>query len=524
MVRAAGGAAGRSSPARHRAVLAAGPAAVTLVLAGCGSQVPPAQFFAGPGVATVDAQNAVAGDSAPAPVGTRPPAADGNVAGTAAAGPGGATSTGAASGGGTGRRSGSGSGSSGADSGIGGGTGGSANRAHGGGPGTGGGSGSAKAGSCAGFNNGTGITGSQITIANVADLTGPVPGLFKSAQAAVQAYVAYFNSTSSICGRKLKLLPLDSGTSESVDQQADTTACSSAFAEVGSLGAFDAGGAPASAKCGIPDLRAFSTETERFKSPVSYGAYSLALNLVPSAPFDYFKSLGDAYKHAAFVYLNAGAAIINAKSYMAAESQLGYDFKDKIAIDVTSVPNYGAIAQQLKGDGVKYVQYMGAYQYAASLKSAMYQQSYNPIFVMDPTAYDAGYVANGKAVDGTYSFLPNPMFEEAARNPKLQTYLAWLRRTSGGVPTFFGIYAWAAADLFTQLAARLGGRLTRSSLLAAVRNVHTFTDNGLVPPQDPGQKRTGKCLSVAQLVNGKWVRKTPYPYTCASLINSGVGG
>ena len=154
----------------------------------------------------------------------------------------------------------------------------------------------------------------------------------------------------------------------------------------------------------------------------------------------------------------------------------------------------------------------------------MYQQSYNPLFVMDPTAYDAGYVATGKAVDGTYSFIPNPMFEEAAKNLQLQKYLQWLQRTSGGTPTFFGIYAWAAADLFTQLAIKLGGKLTRASLVDALKGVHDFTDNGMVPPQNPGSKITGKCLSVVQLVNGNWVRKTPYPYTCGSLVDTGVGG
>ena len=54
---------------------------------------------------------------------------------------------------------------------------------------------------------------------------------------------------------------------------------------------------------------------------------------------------------------------------------MGYNFKDKIAIDVTSVPNYNGYATQLKSDGIKYVQYIGAYQYAVKLKSAFYQSA-----------------------------------------------------------------------------------------------------------------------------------------------------
>jgi len=388
----------------------------------------------------------------------------------------------------------------------------------------GGANGGVTPGSCVGFKNSTGIDNSSITIANVADLSGPVPGLFKSAQAAVTAYVAYFNATSSVCGRKLKVVGLDSGTNESADQQADTTSCGSAFAEVGSLGAFDAGGAATVQQCGIPDLRTLSTEPARVQSSVSYGVYSTIVNEIVRTPFDYFKTFsGEPYKNAAYVYLNAGAAIIQAKSFQAGEKMLGYNFRDVIAIDVTAVPNYDGIVTQLQHDNIKYVQYIGAYQYASRLKSAMYGAGYNPIFVMDPTAYDAGYVAGGKPVWGTYSFVPGPLFEEAGRNPQLQTYLTWLQRTSGGAPTFFGVYAWCAAALFAKLAVELGGKLSRSTLLTAIRATHNYTNNGMVPSQDPGGKHTTHCSSVVQLVGGAWVRKTPFPFSCAATVNTGVG-
>jgi ABC-type branched-subunit amino acid transport system substrate-binding protein len=293
---------------------------------------------------------------------------------------------------------------------------------------------------------------------------------------------------------------------------------------VGSMGAFDTGGANTVTQCGIPDIRAASTETARQKAPVTFGAYSLNTSEIPTSPFAYFKSLGDAYKSAAFVYLNAGASSLNASSFIAGETKMGYNFKDKIAIDVTSVPNYNGIVTQLKGDGIKYVQYIGAYQYAVKLKSAMSQQGYNPIYVMDPTAYDANYLAAGKPVDGTYVFNAGPLFEEANRNPELAKYIAWLGHTSGGAPTFFGTYAWVAAALFTQIAVQLGGKLSRSTMLAALRQVHNYTDDKMVGPQDIAGKHTPRCLSVIRLTNGKWVRKTPYPYTCGSVVNSGVGG
>jgi hypothetical protein len=358
-----------------------------------------------------------------------------------------------------------------------------------------------------------------------------VPGLFKSAQAAVTAYVAYFNSTTSICGRHLKLEGLDSGTSESGDQAAATSACGSAFAMVGSMGAFDAGGADTVTHCGIPDLRAASTETARQKSPNVFGAYGLNSSEIPNTAFNYFKRVGgDAYKHAAFVYLNAGASTLNAKNFIAAEKKMGYNFDYIQPINVSGglIP-YDSYATEMASKGIKYVQYIGAAApYAQQLKQAINNEAHNdssfhPMFVMDPTAYDNSYTSAGSSTDGTWSFVPAPLYlNEVNKNAELSTYVQWLQRTSGGSPTFFGTYAWAAARLFTSLAVQLGGKLTRASLVAALNGQHHYTDLGMLPPQDVGGEHTPTCMSIVQRVNGNWVRKTPYPYTCGQLVTSGV--
>jgi ABC-type branched-subunit amino acid transport system substrate-binding protein len=387
-----------------------------------------------------------------------------------------------------------------------------------------------RAGSCAGFKNGPGISNSQITIANVADLSGPVEGLFKSVQAATVAYAKYFNSTSSICGRKLNVVGLDSQTSESGDQQAAQSACNNAFAMVGSMGAFDAGGASTVSKCGIPDVRATATETTRQRTNVTFEAYSLATNLIPTSPFNWFKShFGDAYKHAAFVYLDAGASSLNAESFKAAEEKMGFNFvyKQPISVKGGLIP-YDSYAQTMASKGVKYIQYIGsAKPYASQLKAAIDNQSKNnskfkPVFVMDPTGYSTEYTGAGSMTSGTYVFDAGPLLEEANRNPQLATYLTWLQRTSGGAPTFYGLYAWSAAALFTETAVQLGGKLSRASMLAALSKVHSWTNHGMTPPNDPAGKRTPNCLSVIQYTGSKWVRKSPYPYTCGSLVNSGV--
>jgi ABC-type branched-subunit amino acid transport system substrate-binding protein len=481
-----------------------------LLVAACGSQVPPKDFVDPVYVGQNGNPAAVAGSAS----GVAPDIGTSSPAGSVANGPG---------------AIGSSNGNPAAGGGVSGRTGGRQPGHSGGGPAGNG----VKAASCSGFKNGPGVTNSTITIANVADLSGPVPGLFKSAQQAMTAYVSYFNSTSTICGRKLKLEPLDSQTNESGDQQAATTACGNAFAMVGSMGAFDAGGADTVSNCGIPDLRAATTETARQRSAVVYGADALNSSHIPTTAFDYFKQAGgDAYRHAAFVYLDAGAAALNARSFIAAEKKMGYHFDYVQAINIAGglIP-WDSYATQMASKGIKYVQYIGAATpYAQQLKQAIdleqrNKSSFHPIFVMDPTAYDNGFTSVGSFIDGTYSYVPSALYlntGEIAKNPELSTYVQWLQRTSGGAPTYFGVWAWAAAVLFTQAAIQLGGKLTRASLLAAVRGSHRFTANGMVPPQDVGGKNTSTCMSIVQRVAGSWVRKTPYPFTCGQLVNSGT--
>ena len=88
--------------------------------------------------------------------------------------------TGAVDGAGTGGDTGSGAGSSGSGSGSGGTGSSGSSGSTGGGGGKGSATGGVKAGSCAGFKNQKGITDKTITIANVADISGPVPGIFET--------------------------------------------------------------------------------------------------------------------------------------------------------------------------------------------------------------------------------------------------------------------------------------------------------------------------------------------------------
>ena len=373
----------------------------------------------------------------------------------------------------------------------------------------------------------TGVTANKIKIANASDISGPVQGLFQSAQQAVKAYVSYVNSTGGVCGRTLELLGLDSRTDSRGDQEATSQACSQAFALVGSMSAYDQGGAATQSGCGLPDLRAVTTTVQRQQVPTTFGVNSNKVNFQSSAVADYFKGkYGEAASKAAFLYLNSEVTKQNEASFVKAYTSRGFTFVYEQSIDIADF-NYAPYVVQLKDRGVRYVQWLGSSQHAVRLLQAMKQQGYKPdAFVMDPVAYDVNFVRSaGAAADGVSVFTNTALLEEGGSNKEMQLYRSWLGRAApGAVPDYFGFYAWGAAKLFVELAAKIGPNLTRKALLDAVRNVHDYTANGLFSPQDVGGKRTSKCWAFIRLQGGRWVREAPGSgFRCGELINTGIG-
>jgi hypothetical protein len=377
-----------------------------------------------------------------------------------------------------------------------------------------------KAADCSGLQNGNGITDTTINIATIADVSGAVPNGFKSAFDAMNAYVAYFNSTSSICGRKLKLQTIDSGLTANGSNAASKAACSSAFATVGSFSAFDGGGAEVTAGCGQPDIRASAVERARQQSGTTFMAMPMNTDQPYLQPWVWAKQqFGDAIQDSAFVYLNAGASKAIVDNWMkATTATLGYQWKKVILVDLTGVPNWNGYANQLKSAGIKFVTTNLA-DFTPKMAAAFKQADFHPAYLSDGSVYGQKYLSgsNGAAMEGAYVWTQTAMIEEASRVPEMARYQEWLKRTGGDAPSYAGAESWAAGVLFTNLATELGGKLTRASLIQAAAKVHSFNGNGIISTTDPGARTTARCFTIMQITGGQFNRVTPFPYTCGPL-------
>ena len=196
----------------------------------------------------------------------------------------------------------------------------------------------------------------------------------------------------------------------------------------------------------------------------------------------------------------------------------GLHFDVVQGIDVAEF-NYAPYAQALKDKGVKVVFFVGAYQQSVRLAQAMQQVGYKPdIYLRDPTDYlpelrRDRWLARSTAPSSSSTSCP---FEEAGTNEEMQLYLSWLQQVSPGAdPSFFGVFSWSAARLFVEKAAALGGKLSRATLIDALRKTDNWTANGMTAPQHVGTKRTGDCWRFIQLSGGSWKPVGGTKYTCA---------
>ena len=505
-------------PCSQRALLTTSVAVVlALVLAACGSNLDPNEVRAGSGGTVV--QNGVAVDGSGVPVEGDEALGDtgtdlGGGSGTdTSGGDVGGSDTGGSVDTGGGSETGGGSDDPGTDPGE-------------DPPGTDPGDDPGPAGSCDGFKNGPGVTDSTITIGNSSDISGPVPGLFETAQDAMKAYVTYYNKANpdGICGRKLVLKTYDSRTDASADQQAYAAGCTDVFAMVGSVSAFDLGGAKTAQECGLPDLRGGSVTFERNACTTCFGVQAVNTNFFENAVPDFVKQQvgASSAQKAAFFYTNAGAAAQNAKAQVKAMEKRGMKFPVVQGIE-TSEFNYSTYVQQMKDNDIKVVFFTTSYQFSVKMRQAMAQQGYKPeLYLRDPTDYNPDYVQQGgSAVDGTVVYTNFTPFEEAGNNPELATYVGSLNQVNPSAdPAFFGVFSWSAGRLFTDLATKLGGKLSRASLLAEVKKVDDWTGNGMHAPQPVGSKGTGECWRFIQLSGGQWKPIGSAKYACNGLSST----
>jgi ABC-type branched-subunit amino acid transport system substrate-binding protein len=315
-----------------------------------------------------------------------------------------------------------------------------------------------------------------------------------------------------VFGRKIKVDVIDSKTDSGADHAGALQACSQDFALVGSMSAYDDGGAQPIDQCGIPDLTAIPTTPSRGAEKMGFFAFPNTAQWIALGPYKYIAdTYGSAVKTAAMVWLNAPVTIYNAQKDIKAGQAAGYSWVYQQQVEITE-PNYAPYVINMKNKGVQYVQMVGDEANVSRLVQAMAQQNYKPtVRSFDSVVYDPRFLqASGSAANGVIFFLNIVPIEEAANNQEGSLYLTWLKRTAGSArPDYFGVYAWSAARMFQQALEQVGAQVTRAKLAAYLQNLHSWEDHGLHAANDVGAKKPSPCFLIMTVDNNAFKRLYP---------------
>jgi hypothetical protein len=358
-----------------------------------------------------------------------------------------------------------------------------------------------------------GVTEEAVVVANVSDISGPVPGIFEDAQLAAAAYAAYHNASEGpIYGRQIQYLPLDSRLDSGQNRQQYLRACDEAFGVAGSMSAFEEGAADPVAGCGIPDLRSVATSRPMQQVDNVYSTQVQVTGQVVGADYRFWaEEYPDAVKNAGYLYLENETTSFQTGQNRAATEQLGYEWNYVQSIQIAET-NYNGFVIELKERDIGYLTFMGDYTQAVRLANAMRQQNYWPeVFSLQTNIYKPEFLqSGGEAIEGTQIGVTTALLEEIDDNEEMQRYREWLQQVDPSAePTSLGMQAWSAMKLFVEGLKEIGPEPTREAMLEFLSGVRDWDGGGLHPPQHVGPKELSSCINIVEVSGGSFQRLEP---------------
>jgi ABC-type branched-subunit amino acid transport system substrate-binding protein len=357
-----------------------------------------------------------------------------------------------------------------------------------------------------------GITSTSITIGTVADQTGPVPGIFLGAIDGVKAYVEYINSLGGVNGRLLKDQTKDSALSCSQDQQGATALSASTFALVGSFALYD--------QCSIPLVKAHPT--------LPYVGLELNAQLAALPNVFNPQPIPAGFRTGAYSYImqhyhvnklgflaGQGAQEIVEKAQESSAESVGAKLAYERFITPTETDFTSDVIRMRKA-GVQWVNLsnLTSGDEAHFIQNAN-QQKWHPKVIEASTAYDGkffGYfpnpaIANNVVIDQTFAMF---LGEDAATTPGVKLFDTWMAKAAPSFkPDLYAMYGWTSTALFVQALKAAGKNPTRTSVIAQLKNIHSFTAGGMLAPADPGAKKPAMCWMLIRVENEKFIRTYP---------------
>jgi ABC-type branched-subunit amino acid transport system substrate-binding protein len=349
--------------------------------------------------------------------------------------------------------------------------------------------------------SGPGVTAHRITIANISDITGFLPGLFLGSQIGTEAYVAYTNAHGGVDGRQLYVDAEDTGENCTTAQSLATSSVTSVFAFVGETSIYDSCDATVlQQNPGVPDVSyTFDPTTGGLPNFYSGDPYQ---NSVATGQLLYLKKkYPTAIQSVGIIYSANVASQITLQ--VAAMKAVGYNVIFEDAPPTVTPATATADVVRMRSAGVQFVALTSENDTAtAAFLNAAQQQGWAPqVFWNTGTAYDTTFASEiqPQAAQNLVITTNLAPFREGdnSSNPGVRLFNNWVDNVRPGfVPDVWAAYSWASTALFVQALKNAGPHVTQASVLAALKKIKSFDADGLQGNTDPGARTPTKCFEV----------------------------
>ena len=361
---------------------------------------------------------------------------------------------------------------------------------------------------CAAPSDAPGVTADVITLGEIATITGPVPGLGRSAQAATQAYVAYRNSLGGACGRQIELLTADDGNDAGRYRSTVSEMEPRVLGLIGSFATADIGGVEIIESSGLPVLgSAGATLLQRLPNVFD-------INPPPPSPapvFGKFQYLYDqGVRTAAVVTLSNAAAVEELDQQQSLIEAAGIQVVSRQLLPIATL-SFDSAARAVANSEADYLFFLGAAEHDASMAQSIRDSGYTPMFEEYLTGYGSIYLElAGAAAEGTTSWIRTLPQEDGGGNAEQAAYLEWMATVAPDVlPDVYAADAWASARLFLDSLEQLPGPISRQALVDHVSTLTAYDAGGFLGPISLAGDVSNGCLIGMRVVSGTWQRITP---------------
>ena len=315
-------------------------------------------------------------------------------------------------------------------------------------------------------------------------------------------------------GRKITLKSSDDAFSCAQNTTETQSLTQQAFALVGSFSLFD--------NCGAKVLQT-PPEVPDVSESLDPVAQALPNNFSPqpiqngwrTGPLVYYKQrYPQAVKNVGALVSNVPSAIAAWDDEKAAMQSLGYHISYEREVNPLET-DFTSDVLRMRNAGVQMVVVLTAITQIAQLLNNAQQQNYKPQLVESPgQGYDPSFfkLVNPGAGQSVLTDQTLALYLGGDRQstPEVNLFLTWMAKTHPGFqPDIYSVYGWSSARLFTQALQAAGPNPTRTSVLAALRNIHSFDSNGLLATADPADKKAPTCWLLIKVNNDSFQRSSP---------------